>query len=128
MCGSLKDPKRKHNNFTKVVYRGDPIHGCDLSFTSGVRAQQDAMAAHASPGGRPPPSRVGAPHGRGKRIARLHHSSRLERVPLRTYTSSSKGRAVGNKDRAFLKVLTDTFIRAARMQPPNVANYKINTV
>jgi hypothetical protein len=87
-CGSLKDPKRKHNNFTTVVYRGDLVHGFDLSFTPGVRAQQDAKAARASPGGRPRPNRVGAPHGRGNRIVRLHHSSSLERVPLRTYTSS----------------------------------------
>jgi hypothetical protein len=89
ICVSLNDPKRKHNNFTAVVYKGDTVHGCDLSFTPGVRApQQAAKAARVSPGGRPRRNRVGVSHGHGNRIARLHHSSRLERVPLRTYTSS----------------------------------------
>ena len=68
----LKTLKRKHNNLSVDTYRGHPVHGCDVSFTPCVRAQQAAKAARASPGGRPRPNRVGALHGRGNRIARLH--------------------------------------------------------
>jgi hypothetical protein len=72
----LKTLKRKHNNLTADICRGDPIHGSDMLFTPGVCAQQVAKAARASPRGRPRPNRVGAPHGRGNRIARLHIPSR----------------------------------------------------
>jgi hypothetical protein len=74
----LQTLKRKHNNLSVDTYRGDPVHGCDMSFTLVVRAQQVAKAARASPGCRPRPNRVGAPHGRGSRIASLH-------VPCRPY-------------------------------------------
>jgi hypothetical protein len=49
------------------------------------------------------------------------HLNNTKPRPSRTYT----GRLT---IRTMLKVLTDTFNRDARMQPPNMDNYKVNTV
>jgi hypothetical protein len=48
----FKTLKREHNYLTADTYRGGSGHGCDMSFTPVVRAQQVAKAARASPGGR----------------------------------------------------------------------------
>jgi hypothetical protein len=68
--------KHSHNNLTADIYRGDPVYGCDMSLAPAVRAQKAAKAARAGPGNRPPPTRPGAPPGRGNRFSRLNNPSR----------------------------------------------------
>jgi hypothetical protein len=37
--------KHNHNNLTADIYRGDPVHGCDMSLAPAIHAQKVAKAA-----------------------------------------------------------------------------------